>query len=265
MNPEIITSTANQRVRNLLKLHKKSERIQQRLILVEGWREIKHAFDGGLQLKTIFLSEEKANQGLLAEASVFCDEIVILGNSVFEKISYRENVEGVLATCKPRILSLDSLHLRPNPLMVVLESVEKPGNLGAILRTAEAAAVDAVLVCDPLTDIFNPNVIRASLGCVFTVPVIACESKEATIFFKEKNIHIIAAALTGSQRYDTIDYSFPTAFVLGSEANGLSDLWLKAADQAVLIPMLGRHDSLNVAASAAILVFEALRQREFKS
>jgi RNA methyltransferase, TrmH family len=264
MNPEIIKSTANQKVKNLLRLHKKPERVQKNLILVEGWREIKQAFNSGLQLETIYLSNDKVNQGSLAEASALCNETVILSKHIFSKIAYRENVEGVIATCRPRFLSLEALEPSLNPLMLVIESVEKPGNLGAILRTAEAAAVDAVLVCDPVTDIYNPNVIRASLGCVFTVPVIACENKDAVNFLKGRKIQIIAAALTGSQRYDSIDNTNPTAFVLGSEAFGLSELWLKASDQIVVIPMLGRHDSLNVAVSASILVFEALRQREFK-
>lgn len=265
MNPEIITSPENQRVKNLLKLKKKSDRVDQNLILIEGWREIKQAVAGGLQLKTIYLSQDKTGKSFLNQAGSLCSEVVILGSRVFEKVAYRENVEGVLATAVARFLSLESLNLPANPLIIVLESVEKPGNLGAILRTAEAAAVNAVLVCDPLTDIFNPNVIRSSLGCVFTVPVVACGSPEAIKFLKKEKVTIFAAALSGSSRYDTSDFTKPTAVVLGSEANGLSDLWLNASDHTVLIPMLGEHDSLNVSVSAAILVYEAQRQRGFKS
>lgn len=265
MNPEIITSPENQRVRNLLKLKKKSDRVDQNMILIEGWREIKQAVAGGLQFKTIYLSQDKAGKRFLEEAGALCSEVVILGSRVFSKVAYRENVEGVLATAGTRFLSLETLNLPENPLIIVLESVEKPGNLGAILRTAEAAAVNAVLVCDPLTDIFNPNVIRSSLGCVFTVPVVACGSPEAIEFLKREKVTIFAAALSGSRIYDTSDFTRPTAVVLGSEAKGLSELWLNASDHTVLIPMLGEHDSLNVSVSAAILVYEAQRQRGFKS
>jgi RNA methyltransferase, TrmH family len=264
MNPEIITSPVNPRIRTLLKLRKKSERKQHNMILIEGWREIRHAVAGGFRLKTIYLSQDKAGKSTLKEAYILCNEVVILMPRVFEKVAYRENVEGVLATGVPRFLHMETLTLRRNPLVIVIESAEKPGNLGAILRTAEAAAIDAVFVCDPLTDIYNPNVIRSSLGCVFKVPLITCETSEAIRFLREKKIRMFAAALSASHRYDLVDFTGPSALVLGTEATGLSDLWLQEADQSILIPMLGKHDSLNVSVSAAVLIFEALRQRRFQ-
>ncbi len=185
--------------------------------------------------------------------------------NVFEKVAYRENTEGVIAVARPKFHSFDSLKLQKNPLLIILESVEKPGNLGAVLRTAEAAAVDAVIVCDPLTDIYNPNVIRSSLGCVFSVPIVVCRNQDAIQYLKEKNIRTYAAELKASKRYDLTDFTQPAAIVLGTEATGLTDEWISAADEKIIIPMLGSHDSLNVSASAAIIVFEALRQRGFNN
>jgi RNA methyltransferase, TrmH family len=255
---ERITSLQNERVKNLVRLQKSSERKKQNLILIEGWREIKQAIDKGFQIEAFYLKEEKDKDVNLPSGKIYQ-----LALPVFEKIAYRENTEGVIAIAKPTFHSFDTLKLRKNPLLIVLESVEKPGNLGAILRTAEAAAVDAVIVCDPLTDIYNPNVIRSSLGCVFSVPVVVCRNQDAIEYLKEKKIRTYAAELTASKRYDLIDFSQPSAIVLGTEATGLTEEWINAADEKIIIPMLGSHDSLNVSVSAAILVFEALRQRGF--
>ena len=256
---EKITSLQNDKIKNLVKLQKSSERKSQNLILIEGWKEINQAIDNGFQIEAFYLNEDK-----IEELNKLSGIIYLLAPHVFNKVAYRENTEGIIAVAKPKFHSFDTLKLRENPLLIVLESVEKPGNLGAVLRTAEAAAVDAVIVCDPLTDIYNPNVIRSSLGCVFSVPVVACSNQDAIQYLKKKNIRIFAAELKASKRYDLIDFTQPSAIVLGTEATGLSDEWINAADEKIIIPMLGSHDSLNVSVSAAILVFEALRQRGFK-
>lgn len=180
---------------------------------------------------------------------------------VYEKIAYRGTTEGIMAEVQERQLSLADLSLPKAPLVVVLERVEKPGNLGAVLRSADAAKVDAVVVCDPLTDLYNPNLIRASLGAVFTVPTIACTSEECIDFLKDRGIAILTAQLQDSRLYYDTDMKRGTAIVMGTESTGLSQIWRDAADAHIRIPMLGRLDSLNVSVSAAILIFEAVRQR----
>ena len=167
----------------------------------------------------------------------------------------------MIAQMHCRTMSLDALRLKENPLVVVLESVEKPGNLGAVLRSADAAGVDAVIVCDPLTDLYNPNLIRSSIGAIFTVPVAATTSEEAISWLKTNNIKIYTAQLQDSEWYYDTDMKGGTAIVMGTEATGLTDTWRKAADAHIRIPMLGRLDSLNVSVSAAILMYEAIRQR----
>ena len=177
-------------------------------------------------------------------------------------MAYRGTTEGVIAEVRTRTLALDDLRLGPRPLIVVLESVEKPGNLGAVLRSADASGVDAVVVCDPLTDLYNPNLIRSSVGAAFTVPCVACRSDECIAFLKRRGIRILTAQLQDSHLYYDTDMTCPTAIVMGTEHAGLTDQWRRAADAHIRIPMLGRVDSLNVSVSAAILMFEAVRQRK---
>ncbi len=179
-------------------------------------------------------------------------------------MAYRERTEGIIAVAKCKEHRLDDLHLKEKPLVVVIESVEKPGNLGAILRTAEAAGVDAVMVCDPLTDLYNPNLIRASIGGVFSVPVAVCNSKDCIAFLKAHKIRILTAQLQDSYDYYDYDMHEATAIVMGTESTGLTQQWREAADAHIRIPMLGRLDSLNVSVSAAILMYEAVRQRNSK-
>ena len=176
-------------------------------------------------------------------------------------MAYREGTEGIIAEVEAKHLSLNDLNLPENPLIVVLEAVEKPGNLGAVLRSADAAGASAVIVCDPLTDLYNPNLIRASIGAVFTVPVVAASSEETIKFLKEHGIQILTAQLQDSSLYYDVDMRRGTAIVMGTESTGLTDVWRKAADAHIRIPMLGHLDSLNVSVSAAILLFEAVRQR----
>jgi TrmH family RNA methyltransferase len=183
---------------------------------------------------------------------------------VYEKMAYRGSTEGIIAVVKAKnhdLSILSPLTSHHSPLIIVLERVEKPGNLGAILRTAEAAGVDAVIVCDPLTDIYNPNLIRASIGGVFSVPVAVCTSEECIAFLKQRQIKILTAQLQDSYEYYDYDMRPATAIVMGTESTGLTQQWREAADAHIRIPMLGRLDSLNVSVSAAILMYEAVRQR----
>ncbi len=188
-------------------------------------------------------------------------KIFEVSKEVYSKISYREGTEGVMAEVKVPERKLEGLELPENPLVMVLESVEKPGNLGAVLRSADAAGADAVLVCDPLTDLWNPNLIRASVGAVFTVPCVTCSSQEAIDWLKARGIRILTAQLQDSSLYYDCDMTVGTALVMGTEATGLTPRWRQAADAHIRIPMLGALDSLNVSVSAAILLFEAVRQR----
>ena len=259
---EKIISTSNPRIKNVLKLKEKSsERKLQDLIVVEGLREILMAKENRFTIKTLFVCEDiagKKSKELVASAS----HLVKINKEVFEKITYRENSDGLLALVVPKHLRLKDLKLSAAPLLIVLESVEKPGNLGAILRTADASGVDAVIVCDTKTDIYNPNVIRSSIGCIFSKQVVAADSDEVIKFLKEKNIKTFAAALTAKNNYVKSDLSISSAIVLGTEADGLSQIWLSSADEQIKIPMLGKIDSLNVSACCAVIVYEAVRQRE---
>lgn len=263
---EKIISLQNPRIKNLVRLSKARERKEQHLIVIEGYREIRMAIDFGFAIKELFYTSDintsSDRERFLQILPKNC-RIVEITKTVFEKIAYRENSDGLIALAVPRYLKADELILSSNPLILVLESVEKPGNLGAILRTADAAAIDVIMVCDPQTDIYNPNVIRSSLGCIFSKQVITCTSDEAMAFLKNKGINTYAAALTASKFYHETDFKDATAIVMGTEADGLTDFWLKGADNQVKIPMCGNVDSLNVSASAAILVFEAKRQRGF--
>jgi TrmH family RNA methyltransferase len=259
---EIIISPSNPRIKNVLKLKEKSaERKLQNLIVVEGLREILMAKENGFGIKTLFVCEDisgKKSKELVSNAS----HLVRISKEVFHKITYRENSDGLLALVIPKHLRLKDLKLSENPLLIVLESVEKPGNLGAILRTADASGADAVIVCDPKTDIYNPNVIRSSIGCIFSKQVVAANSDEVINFLQEKKIKSYAAALTAKKNYAGSDLAIPCAIVLGTEAEGLSQKWLGSADEQIKIPMLGKTDSLNVSASCAVIVYEAVRQRK---
>ena len=181
--------------------------------------------------------------------------------ALYDKVAYRGGTEGIIAEMEWQERSLDSLQLGPAPLIAVLESVEKPGNLGAVLRSADAAGADAVIICDPLTDLYNPNLIRASIGAVFSTQVVTASSEETIVWLKSKGIGILTAQLQDSQWYYDTDMRGGTAIVMGTEATGLSPEWRQAADAHIKIPMLGRLDSLNVSVSAAILLYEAVRQR----
>ncbi len=264
---EKISSVQNPKVKNVLHLGKASERKEQNLFIVEGFREITLAANAGYEFKSLFFCPEIGKAKQVADLVSYLSKrttVFEITFSVFEKMAYRENSDGLIAVMVPKYLKPEELKLSENPLIIVLEKVEKPGNLGAVLRTADAAKVDAVLVCDPATDIFNPNVVRSSIGCLFTNQVVCCTSQEAVAWMRKQKIRSFAAALTASHFYHQTDMSGPTAIILGTEADGLTEFWLKESDDQIKIPMLGQIDSLNVSNATAIMVYEAKRQRNFK-
>lgn len=255
---EVITSPSNPKIKRLLALQQKSSaRREAGLFVVEGQRELQHCIDAGFEIDSIFVCPDLLSTPPESRIKVF--EVT---KEVYARISYREGTEGVIAEVRTPDRRFEDLVLPERPLVVVLESVEKPGNLGAVLRSADAAGADAVLICDPLTDLWNPNLIRASIGAVFTVPCLSCGSAEAIAFLKARGIRILTAQLQDSSLYYDCDMTVGTALVMGTEATGLTDAWRAAADAHIRIPMLGRLDSLNVSVSAAILLFEAVRQRQ---
>ena len=256
---ETITSLQNPKVKEVTALQSSSSlRREKGLFVVEGMREVERCVESGFRLRSVFYCP-----ALCRHFPILSEEVRIF--EVSEAV-YRGSTEGLLAvvcgSAQDRSLeALDRSGLGDNPLIVVVESVEKPGNLGAMLRTADASGVSAVLVCDPHTDLYNPNLIRASLGGVFTRNIAVCTSAEAIAWLKDRSISILTAQLQDSDLYYDTDMIRPTALVFGTEADGLSDIWRQAADAHIRIPMLGSIDSLNVSASMAVLCYEALRQR----
>ena len=266
MGENKISSLQNTKVKQLVALQQKSsERRKQGVFVVEGIRELQHCLNAGYTINSIFFCPELTNTGALS--SLLSESIASyeVSPEVYEKIAYRGGTEGVIAIVQSKQLALKDLHLSKQPLLIVLESVEKPGNLGAILRSADAAGADAVIICDPLTDLYNPNLIRSSIGAIFSVPCIACSSDDCINFLKQNNINILTAQLQDSKLYYDTDMTCGTAIIMGTESTGLTDVWRKAADAHIRIPMLGQLDSLNVSVSAAILLFEAVRQRKIET
>ncbi len=273
-----IASLQNPKIKFAVSLQKASVRKKEGLFLIEGIREIRLAMLSGYQFHTLFVCPSIIENGTAGGPSgdpeiysgakdvidILTGQVQILETSrdVFRKLVYREGADGLLAVARQVRLSFSDLNQCGNPLVLVVESVEKPGNLGAILRTADAAGVNAVLVCDSGTDIFNPNVVRSSLGTLFTVQIVCCSSKEAITWLKDMNIKIYTTALTASTPYHLIDYRGPSAIVAGTEATGVSAIWEDNSDANIIIPMFGKVDSLNVSAAASIIIYEAIRQRE---
>ena len=262
-----ISSLQNPLIRNIILLEEKPrERRQQNLAVIEGLREVKLAIASGFTVPMFLYCPgvlDPAELNALIDRVTGPFELVEITPEIFNKLAYREDSGGVIATVVPKRLSFSDLRPGPRPLYLVLETVEKPGNLGAILRTADAANLSGVIICDPQTDIYNPNAIRSSLGCIFTMPVVTTTTDEAIAWFRESGIRTVGTALTATRFYHKTDLSGPAAIIMGSEAYGLSKKWLDEADELVKIPMSGKVDSMNVSASAAIVVFEALRQRGF--
>lgn len=262
---EQISSLQNPRVKQIVQLSKARERREQGLVVVEGAREIGLALDAGHEPEVVYVCPEIYTKSEYPELldRIAASRKMAFSQAVFEKVAYREGSDGLIALIRPKQHSLNQLQLRESPFIIVLESVEKPGNLGAVLRTADAAAVDAVVICDPQTDLYNPNAIRSSVGCLFTVQVAVCSSSECLEWMKSNKIQSYAAELRASEWYQDCDFKGPSAIIMGTEADGLTDFWLKNADKRIKIPMRGVIDSLNVSVSTAVLTFEAMRQRGF--
>lgn len=259
MQKEVISSLQNPKIKNITKLiEKSSERKSQNLIVVEGLRELNIAKESGFTIEQLYYCPALGAY----ENAIKANQYFEISKEVFSKLAYREGSDGFIGLLRPKYYTLESLELKTNPFIIIVESIEKPGNLGAILRTADAANVDALIVCDPKTDIFNPNAIRSSVGCVFSVPIAVGKSEEVFNFLKSKNIKTYAAALTATEYYTDVNFKESSAIVMGTEATGLSEFWLNNAYKQIKIPMLGKIDSLNVSTSTAILTFEAIRQRE---
>ena len=253
-----ITSLQNAHIKHLVKLRDdRRQRQRERLMLVEGWDEINLALNAGNAPETLITCPQIAKRPVPPIGAELIETTV----PVFQKLSYRDNPDGWIAVFPIPERSLSDLRVGERPLVIVAESVEKPGNLGAILRTADAAAVDAVLVCDPRVDLFSPNVVRASRGTVFSVPVLEVQSAEALEFLQKNRILILAATPGGKAHYTRADMRGPVAIAVGTEGEGLTRFWLEHATEKIQIPMLGKVNSLNVSIATALIVYEALRQR----
>ncbi|WP_254168571.1 TrmH family RNA methyltransferase [Chryseosolibacter histidini] len=259
-----ITSTQNPKIKNLLALEKPRERRKQCLFVIEGKKEIGMALQAGYKIGNLFFCEELISRQELEALGTSDKLLVPVSKEVFDKIAVRENSGGVLAVAEQKTHRLEEVTLSANPLLLILESVEKPGNLGAILRTADASGVDAVIICDTQTDFYNPNVIRSSIGCIFTTRTASASSEDTIAWLRKRNISIYCTYLKASQPYHLIDFRKPAAIVMGTESTGLSDTWVRASDANIIIPMQGVIDSMNVSTAAAVVVFEARRQRGFK-
>lgn len=256
-----ITSTQNPKIKSLLALEKPRERRKQQLFIIEGKKEIKFALEAGYHIGNLFFCADMVGLSELQSLGLDDKLLIPVSKEVFDKIAVRENSGGVIAVAEMKVHELNQITLSNTPLILILEGVEKPGNLGAILRTADAAGVDAVIICDPQTDFYNPNVIRSSLGCVFTKQIAAATSEETIHWLKKNKISIYCTYLKASKSYDQTDFTKPCAIVMGTEATGLSDGWVKNSDANIIIPMQGKIDSMNVSTSCAVVVFEARRQR----
>lgn len=264
MNKEI-TSVQNSYIKELYQLKEKSrDRKKSGLFLIEGAREISLAIKGQYHLETILYAPELYSDAQLKLLGIQQHTTIQISNEVYQKLAHRDTTEGIIAVAKTKSHDLSKIVLKSeNPLVLVIEAPEKPGNIGAILRTADAANVDAVIIANPKTDLYNPNIIRSSVGCIFTNQVAIGSTSEIITFLKEHQISIYCAALQASEVYTTQDFTKATAIVMGTEATGLSDAWLQQSSQNIIIPMQGEIDSMNVSVAAGILIFEVKRQRNF--
>jgi TrmH family RNA methyltransferase len=265
MPVETITSLQNPRLKRLIRLRDRRARDEEGAFLVEGYREVRRALERNVALAELFFSRDwflGVNEpALLAEAEASGAKLYELSKDAFAKVAYRERPDGILAVAPQWKRSLSGLTLPAAPFILVVEAIEKPGNLGTILRSADAAGCDAVIVCDPVTDLFNPNVVRASTGVLFSVPCFVEEGATVLAWLREKGVRTVATTPAAKEVYSEADLRGPLAVIMGSEQYGLSEFWLKNADLPVRIPMAGQADSLNVAMAALITLFEAVRQR----
>lgn len=259
-----ITSAQNPYIKSLIQLQEKAKaRKQSGTFLIEGMREIELAIRGNYELETLLFVPEVINNLQSFKSPNLQIELIEITKEVYQKLAYRDTTEGIIAVAKIKSTQLSDLKLPKNPLIVVMETIEKPGNIGAMLRTCDAANVDAVIIANPKTDLYNPNTIRSSVGCLFTNQIAMASTEETIAFLHKNNIAFYSATLQNSISYHTQDYTQPTALVVGTEATGLSQPWRDEAKQNIIIPMQGEIDSMNVSVAAAILIFEAKRQRGF--
>ncbi len=273
INRAEITSAQNPKLKEACKLKERSTRDETGFFLIEGYRELKRAVDGGIHLHTLFICPEfflGVNEpALIAQIEESGCKTYVCASHVFEKLSYRDRPDGLVAIAHQMKHGLKDLLPKvaasKNPFLLIAEAIEKPGNLGSILRSSDAVAVDGVVVCDRCTDIYNPNVVRASVGTLFTQPVVEAGGAETILWLREKKIKIVAATPHAEREFTDIDLSGPVAIAVGTEQLGLSEPWMQACDLQARIPMLGIADSLNVATAATILLYEVLRQRRHAS
>ena len=259
-----ISSLQNPFIKQLVQLKEKSKlRKQTGLFIIEGKREVSLAIKGNYTIETLYYYADLFSAAEAAALGAYGIDIIEISKPVYEKVAHRETTEGVIAVAKTKDLSLDNLKLSSKtPLILVAESPEKPGNIGALLRTADAANIDAVIIANPLTDLYNPNIIRSSVGGVFTVPLATGSTKEVIAYLKRNNISIYSAILQESVAYDSIDFKTSSALVIGTESSGLTDEWRDDSTANIQIPMEGKLDSMNLSVAAGILIFEAKRQRK---
>ena len=260
-----ITSIQNPLIKQLIQYREKSRaRKRDGLFLIEGIREIQLALKGQYFLQYIIYHPDIISYKQVSQLFPETKKFIEVSIDIYKRIAYRETTEGIIAVAKTKSLELHSLHLSSeNPLLLIAEAPEKPGNIGALLRTADAAHVNAVIIANPKTDLYNPNIIRSSVGCIFTNQIAMANTSDIITYLKERNINIYCAALQASIPYHTQDFTKASAIVVGTEATGLSEEWLTGSNQNVIIPMQGEIDSMNVSVAAGILIFEAKRQRQF--
>jgi len=265
MPVEIITSLQNPRLKRLVRLRDRRPRDEERAFLVEGYREVRRALEKKVRLDELYFSRDwflgENEPALIAEAEAAGAKLFELSKDAFAKVAYRERPDGILAVAPQWRRTLADIALPDNPFILVVEAIEKPGNLGTILRSADAAGCDALVVCDPVTDLFNPNVVRASTGVLFSVPCVVEDGARVLAWLRERGIRTVATTPSAERVYSDADLRGPLAIIMGSEQYGLSEFWLTNSDLSVRIPMAGQADSLNVAMAALITLFEAVRQR----
>lgn len=265
LKKNIITSLANPRIKEALDLRDSANRKEKKLFLIEGLKELELALTCGVIINSLYFCPEGFSTNKEPDFIEACRrknvDIIELGQKAYLKIAFGNRHEGLIGVGCFADLSLAALKLKERPLIAVAEAIEKPGNIGAMLRTADACGVDAFILASPLADIYNPNVIRSSLGAVFSVKMALAKSEELVSWLKDNKIKIICAAVGSNEEYTSFDYRLPCAIVFGSEEKGLSDIWLKSADKRLKIPMKGKVDSLNVSVACGAFLFESLRQR----
>lgn len=269
MMREAITSLQNPKIKKAVKLCDRRERNETGLFLIEGYRELSRAFNGGVSVQTLFICPEfflGSNENTLVEEfRKTGTEIILCNESVFAKLSYRDRPDGLVAIAiqmrRPLMDLVAKLATKKDPFLIIAEAIEKPGNLGTILRSADAAGVDGVIVCDRCTDIYNPNVVRASVGTLFTIPVVEATSAETLLWLQEREIKVVAATPSAKEEFTDAELSGPVAIAVGTEQLGLTEQWMNSSDIKVRIPMHGIADSLNVATATTLLLYEVVRQR----